>query len=237
MTTLHIASACHESWDAMTPNHQGRHCASCDKTVVDVTALDPAPAREYLRHELPIRLGRGERVCVRAHADRSGRLLRPGVTRRLLTNGLAAVLAVAAAGFAGFGPDLGAAEAETPVPTTEPLPGKMGEIVVMPAPMTGDVMMMGMPAPLPAVPPVTDATSGITVTIDPTTFVVSRWLAKSEVNELGDTNLITACGVPNDAAHRPTAMRLEGPTVVIICGDRTVTLDLHTGAEIVPKVP
>lgn len=236
MTTLRIASPCHESWDAMTPNRHGRHCAACDKTVVDVTALDPAPAREYLRQELPIRLARGERVCVRAHADRSGRLLRPGVTRRLLTNGLAAVLAVTAAGFAGFGPDLGAAEVETPPPTTEPLPGRMGEIAVMPAPLTGDVMM-GMPVPQPIVPSVTDDASGITVTVDPNTFVVSRWRAKGEVNELGDTNLITTCGIPNDAAHRPTALRLEGGTVVITCGDRTVTLDLHSGAPIAPKVP
>jgi hypothetical protein len=34
-TTLRIASPCHESWAAMTPTSTGRHCAACQKTVVD----------------------------------------------------------------------------------------------------------------------------------------------------------------------------------------------------------
>lgn len=34
-TYLHIPKPCHEDWDRMTPNQQGRHCESCCKTVVD----------------------------------------------------------------------------------------------------------------------------------------------------------------------------------------------------------
>jgi hypothetical protein len=36
-TLVRIPAPCHESWDAMTPAHGGRHCATCQKTVVDFT--------------------------------------------------------------------------------------------------------------------------------------------------------------------------------------------------------
>lgn len=104
MNPLRIAEPCHESWDAMTPAGRGRHCASCARTVIDVTAMAPAEGRAFVAHELPARLARGERVCVRARADARGRLLRPGVRRYLLTNGLAAVLAVTMAGCGGEPP-------------------------------------------------------------------------------------------------------------------------------------
>jgi hypothetical protein len=34
-----IPEPCHQNWDAMTPNEQGRHCNACAKTVVDATNL------------------------------------------------------------------------------------------------------------------------------------------------------------------------------------------------------
>ncbi|NRD21194.1 carboxypeptidase-like regulatory domain-containing protein [Winogradskyella eckloniae] len=33
--TISIPEPCHEDWNTMTPQTQGRHCAVCDKTVVD----------------------------------------------------------------------------------------------------------------------------------------------------------------------------------------------------------
>ena len=37
--SLHIDNPCSESWQNMTPNEQGRFCASCQKSVVDFTAM------------------------------------------------------------------------------------------------------------------------------------------------------------------------------------------------------
>lgn len=36
---IHIPEPCHENWDKMTPQEQGRFCASCAKVVHDVTKL------------------------------------------------------------------------------------------------------------------------------------------------------------------------------------------------------
>ena len=35
--TVNIPEPCHEDWNKMTPKDQGRHCAACNKTVVDFT--------------------------------------------------------------------------------------------------------------------------------------------------------------------------------------------------------
>jgi len=143
MTDLRIASPCHASWEGMTPNDGGRHCARCAKTVVDVTAMAPSAGRAFVQRELPERLARGERVCVRAHVDRAGRLLRPDLRRRLLTNGLAAVLAMTIAGCTGDGPTPGTSTAPTPAPSAQPLalPGEVS------APLTGSPSpMMGTPS-------------------------------------------------------------------------------------------
>jgi len=44
---ISIAQPCHESWDAMTPIAAGRHCAACQKTVIDFTQKTDA---EILAH-------------------------------------------------------------------------------------------------------------------------------------------------------------------------------------------
>jgi hypothetical protein len=215
MTAPRIAEPCHEPWTAMTPNREGRHCATCDKTVVDVSAMAPRAARAYLDRELPARLARGERVCVRAQADGSGRLLRPGVTRRMLTNGLALMLA-AAGGLAA----LGAAE-------EEPRPPMMGKIA---APVAEPVVepicepMMGSVAP-PSDPlaPVSDAASGLTVRID----AEAKLLIASDAAgaERWRTDL-AAAGV----RERPTGLALDGRRAVVTCGGLEVSVDIRTGA-------
>jgi hypothetical protein len=48
-TSIHVAipEPCHENWQQMTPNEQGRHCLSCQKTVVDFTFMSD---QEILDH-------------------------------------------------------------------------------------------------------------------------------------------------------------------------------------------
>jgi hypothetical protein len=221
MTAPRIASPCHESWDAMAPSAGGRHCASCDKTVVDVSAMAPAAAHLFLDRELPARLGRGERVCVRAHADRSGRLLRPGVRRRLLTNGLAGMLALA--GLAGLGGGLQAAE-DASAPVGQTAPRMVGEATVRVGDVATPQPMMGAPS-LPSTVTAT-ATDGATAlridVLDNGTVRATaadgreRWSAS--LPGLGAAPAVAAIAFPGDGS-----VRLEAP-------DRTaIHLDLATG--------
>ncbi|HYE55091.1 MAG TPA: carboxypeptidase-like regulatory domain-containing protein [Chitinophagaceae bacterium] len=44
---LHIPEPCHEQWAEMTPQDQGRFCGSCQKIVVDFTAMTDRQIIEY----------------------------------------------------------------------------------------------------------------------------------------------------------------------------------------------
>jgi hypothetical protein len=60
---ISIPTPCRESWAAMTPTAQGRHCAACATEVVDFTRMSEAEMLALLaapRHCAP--------VCIRAHA-------------------------------------------------------------------------------------------------------------------------------------------------------------------------
>ena len=45
---LTIPEPCHENWQQMTPNEQGRHCLSCQKTVVDFTLMSDQEVLQYI---------------------------------------------------------------------------------------------------------------------------------------------------------------------------------------------
>ncbi len=49
-TPLHIniTDPCHEDWQQMTPNEQGRHCLACQKTVVDFTLTSDQEILHYM---------------------------------------------------------------------------------------------------------------------------------------------------------------------------------------------
>jgi hypothetical protein len=49
MPTIQIPKPCHESWAAMTPAGAGRHCAACQKTVVDFSQKTDAEILAALR--------------------------------------------------------------------------------------------------------------------------------------------------------------------------------------------
>ena len=46
--TINIPKPCSEDWDAMAPNSNGRHCLSCEKTVVDFTQMETHQIQGYL---------------------------------------------------------------------------------------------------------------------------------------------------------------------------------------------
>jgi len=56
---LFIPEPCHESWEGMTQNNQGRFCSQCQKTVTDFTGMTPAQISTYML------LNSGKKVCGR----------------------------------------------------------------------------------------------------------------------------------------------------------------------------
>jgi hypothetical protein len=47
--SISISQPCHENWQGMTPTTNGRHCAACQKVVVDFTQKTDAELLAYLR--------------------------------------------------------------------------------------------------------------------------------------------------------------------------------------------
>lgn len=54
---IKIGNPCHELWENMTITEQGRHCASCNKVVVDFTHMTNTDIINYLLEK------KGQRVC------------------------------------------------------------------------------------------------------------------------------------------------------------------------------
>lgn len=49
---VEIKEPCHANWNAMLPQEQGRHCAQCDKVVMDFTSMTDARVFSYIsQHE------------------------------------------------------------------------------------------------------------------------------------------------------------------------------------------
>lgn len=72
---VHIPAPCAESWDAMTPTGLGRHCAACQKTVIDFTQKTDAEILAYLA-------GATGNVCGRLGSNQLGRPLQPALGAR-----------------------------------------------------------------------------------------------------------------------------------------------------------
>jgi hypothetical protein len=91
-TLVQIPQPCHERWEAMTPTTTGRHCAACQKTVVDFTLKTDA---EILAH---LARASGE-ICGRLGTDQLNRPLQPPVADKLAHRWPAWLVAVLAAGW------------------------------------------------------------------------------------------------------------------------------------------
>ncbi len=91
--TLTIPQPCHESWAAMTPAAQGRHCAACAKTVVDFSCMTDAQVVAFLSQA-------SGGSCGRFRAEQLGRPLRATTEAPVSRWWLATVLAVAGLGAA-----------------------------------------------------------------------------------------------------------------------------------------
>jgi hypothetical protein len=64
---LTIPQPCHENWNQMTPQTQGRFCGSCAKTVIDFSAMTDAQLIHYFTNL------KQENVCGRMHPDQLDR--------------------------------------------------------------------------------------------------------------------------------------------------------------------
>lgn len=56
--TLSVTSPCHENWEQMTPDQRGRFCASCQKIVVDFTAMSDRQVADYFKNSAVSTCGR-----------------------------------------------------------------------------------------------------------------------------------------------------------------------------------
>jgi hypothetical protein len=143
MTSLiQIAEPCHENWDAMTPNEQGRHCGSCCKTVVDFTHWEPEDILVYLQNNT--------NTCGRipaAYLDTPIATPDTFVTS-LFTSGLSRFTKMAAIFLFAFG--LLSASCNTANPTTK-APEEQHQttgMMIAPPPDTTNQMMLGETRPV-----------------------------------------------------------------------------------------
>jgi len=60
MLKISIPTPCHEDWNTMTPDHTGRHCSACIKSVVDFTNMSDEEVQNFFLNKKE-----DERVCGR----------------------------------------------------------------------------------------------------------------------------------------------------------------------------
>ena len=133
-----IPEPCHESWGDMTPAERGRHCAVCDKVVVDLTSMPAKTGKELVNQARSA----GQSVCARTRVDARKRIVFGPIRRHVLSNGLALLLAFGAAGCGGDAKvavtgepvTSSAANGEEPVTVTVPIEHagtELGEVDVI----------------------------------------------------------------------------------------------------------
>jgi hypothetical protein len=66
---INIAEPCHENWDGMGSNPQGKHCSKCEKTVHDFSSYSDSQIFNFFKE--------GSNVCGRFKSSQLGRDLSP----------------------------------------------------------------------------------------------------------------------------------------------------------------
>ncbi|MDU0369916.1 carboxypeptidase-like regulatory domain-containing protein [Hymenobacter endophyticus] len=112
--TVAIPQPCRENWAAMTPAAQGRHCAACNKVVVDFTRMTDTEVVAYFTQT-------SGQSCGRFRTEQLQRPLRLAIEAPVSRRWLAVALAVLGVGAAGPA----AAQGKSAVPQEQRiLPGK-----------------------------------------------------------------------------------------------------------------
>ena len=108
--TITVPQPCHENWAQMAPAAQGRHCAACDKVVVDFTRMTDAEVVRWLQRPQP------GRTCGRFATKQLNRpLLVPALPAPRWQKWVATTAAVVGL-QAGAAPE---AQAQRPIPTEQ----------------------------------------------------------------------------------------------------------------------
>lgn len=71
---ISIENPCHEDWQTMTPETQGRFCGSCEKIVVDFTTMSDAEILRYFSKP------RAEKTCGRFRVEQVSQTMLPSIT-------------------------------------------------------------------------------------------------------------------------------------------------------------
>lgn len=76
---ISIPKPCHEDWNKMDPNNEGKFCNSCSKTVVDFTKMDKEEIHTYFKQKS------GENTCGHFYASQleENDVQRPSVFKRV----------------------------------------------------------------------------------------------------------------------------------------------------------
>lgn len=94
---ISIPKPCHENWNEMLPEQQGRHCLACSKTVVDFSNWEADDIMTYLQQKS------SEKVCGRFNQDQvmethelpNGHLIQSVIQARMpLLRKIAAVIVI-----------------------------------------------------------------------------------------------------------------------------------------------
>jgi len=152
MTTFQIPTPCAADWNGMNPSGDGRHCATCGTTVVDLLSVTPIEEQRLLAR-MTRQIDAGARICVHARTNGDGFLMPPPRRRRLLTNGLAGIMAVAIAGCTGSGPTTSATTVIQPAPAVSTSPGQPPGSAPSQAATGAPDLSASAPAPVPAPAP------------------------------------------------------------------------------------